>query len=116
MPFGRSTSQAQGYHQPQSQHSPAVEQPAMQFRRSQSEPQAIVQAEKTKGVGWRLKNAFFKSENAISTWMTLGFIKAWTDKTMGAWGVSSPLAKLSSPARQWPTSKAKCLRFLAWIK
>lgn len=107
MPFGRSTSQAQGYHQPQSQHSPAAEQPEMQFRRSQSEPQAIVQAEKTKGVGWRLKNAFFKSENAISTWMTLGFIKAWTDKTMGAWGVSSPLAKLSEPGSAVANLKGK---------
>lgn len=106
MPFGRSTSQAQGYHQQQPQHSPAA-QPEMQFRRSQSEPQAIVQAEKAKGVGWRLKNAFLKSENAISTWMTLGFIKAWTDKTMGAWGVSSPLDKLSAPGTPIATLKEK---------
>lgn len=107
--FSRSSSQAQGYH---AAPSPSLPQPVSDmpmFSHSRSEPQAIVQAERSlpsaaegqdkqahRGVGWRLKNAFLKSENVVSTWMTVGFIKAWADKTMGAWGVSSPLTRLTA--------------------
>lgn len=96
--FRASRSQAQGYHAAAVPEPPERGGASVAFRRSRSEPQAIVEAEKTQdashGVAWRLKNAFLKSENAISTWMTLGFIKAWTDKTMGAWGIRSPLHQL----------------------
>lgn len=94
MTFGRSQSQAQGFHATQT--APAADKPqSMHFSNSRSEPQAVVKAER-RGAVWRLKNAFLNSENAISTWMTLGFIKGWTDKTMGAWGVSSPVSKLTA--------------------
>lgn len=94
MPFARSQSQAQAFHARQAAPTTDNSQ-SMHFASSRSEPQAVVKAERH-GALWRLKNAFLNSENAISTWMTLGFIKAWTDKTMGAWGVSSPLGKLGT--------------------
>lgn len=113
--FSRSRSRSQGYHErpmhrdqshAQSQANAVQEQgEGMVFSRSTSESQNIVTAQKeqeksedngSKGPVWRLKNAFLKSENMISTYMTLGFIKGWTDKTFGAWGVPSPLDKVGS--------------------
>lgn len=106
--FTHSRSRAQGYASerptmPRAQESATQEQGGgMVFSRSTSQPQNIVTVEQEqakegeparKGPVWRLKNAFFKSENVISTWMTLGFIKGWVDKTFGAWGVTSPIDK-----------------------
>lgn len=97
--FLNSTSRAQGFHPPPSRDEHLRKSDGPIFKKSQFEPQAIVEAEKTrderKGVVWRFKNAFLKSENQISTWMTLGFIKAWVDKTFGAWGKASPLNAFS---------------------
>lgn len=93
--FLHSNSKAQGFHTPPSHQKQPVAPEGPVFRKSNFESQAIVEAEKTqderKGVVWRFKNAFLKSENQISTWMTVGFIKAWVDKTFGAWGKASPL-------------------------
>lgn len=72
------------------------------FSESQSEAQNIVSAEKVAekgekhGVVWRLKNAFTNPENIVSTWMTLGFAQSWVDKTSGAWGVQSPIDKITN--------------------
>lgn len=97
--FLNSTSKAQGFHSPASYEKQPAKADGPVFKKSQFEPQAIVEAEKTKderkGVVWRFKNAFLKSENQISTWMTVGFIKAWVDKTFGAWGRASPLNAIS---------------------
>lgn len=94
--FLRSSSASQGYApgNPNMEKQPAREEGPV-FRRSESEQQAVVEAEKTKderkGVVWRFKNAFLNSDNLISTVMTLGFIKSWTDKTFGLFGQASPL-------------------------
>lgn len=95
--FLRSTSASQGYYTPGTpdmEKQPAHEEGPV-FRRSESEQQNMVEAEKVKderkGVVWRFKNAFFNSDNLLSTVMTIGFIKSWTDKTFGLWGQASPL-------------------------
>lgn len=95
--FLRSSSASQGYYtpgDPEMEKQPTREEGPV-FRRSESEQQAMVEAEKTKdesrGVVWRLKNAFFNSDNLLSTVMTIGFIKSWTDKTFGLFGRASPL-------------------------
>lgn len=93
--FENSRSQAQGYYNP-SHEIPERKDEGAFFRRSSSQPQNIVTVEKVNerhGVVWRLKNAFFKSENVMSTVMTLGFLKAWTNKVMGAWGINLPTSE-----------------------
>lgn len=57
------------------------------FRESTHEPQGIVH---------RFKNMVTK-ENMVSTVMTLGFIKGWLDKTLGAWGLPAPAAIAGKP-------------------
>lgn len=64
------------------------------FRKSQHESHGIV---------WRLKNAA-KKENLMGTVMTLGFIKGWADKTLGAWGISAPTSKFKLPLPSIPGS------------
>lgn len=104
--FSASRSAAQAVVSPARDKGVSEDEQGPVFSESRHEPQGIVH---------RFKNMVSK-ENMVSTVMTLGFIKGWLDKTLGAWGLPAPAVIAGKPGMLGNVPGAKAVDSILYGK